>query len=125
MSEIPTEPEQNPVSGTPQPSTAGSMGMIMIYSALMGIVPLITAQLVGPNIFAIFFLSMFLVVELFVFFRSNAIIFSGATIKNEKLRAAIALFLVFAMVTYAGVSVARAVASFDRLPGSDSENVAQ
>ena len=125
MSEIPTEPEQNPVSGTPQPSTAGSMGMIMIYSALMGIVPLITAQLVGPNIFAIFFLSMFLVVELFVFFRSNAIIFSGATIINEKLRAAFALFLVLALVTYAGVSVARAVASFDRLPGSDSENVAQ
>ena len=125
MSEIPTEPEQNPVSGTPQPSTAGSMGMIMIYSALMWIVPLITAQLVGPNIFAIFYLSMFLVVELFVFFRSNAIIFSGATIKNEKLRAAFALFLVLALVTYAGVSVARAVASFDRLPGSDSENVAQ
>ena len=125
MSEIPTEPEQNPVSGTPQLSTAGSMGMIMIYSALMGIVPLITAQLVGPNIFAIFFLSMFLVVELFVFFRSNAIIFSAATIKNEKLRAAFALFLVLALVTYAGVSVARAVASFDRLPGSDSENVAQ
>ncbi|MEG1979249.1 MAG: hypothetical protein RR060_00920 [Victivallaceae bacterium] len=125
MSEIPNPPGQNSDSGTTAPANTGSMGMIMIYSALMGIAPLMIAQLVGPNIFAIFFLAMFLVIELFVFFRSNAIIFSAISVKNEKLRAAFALFLVLALVTYAAISVARAVAAFDHMPGSDSENVTQ